>query len=57
MTFEQLTIKAQNILSMESEAVSMMNGTDTDHTLATCAFLAECRAARQAIYSHPAWKA
>jgi hypothetical protein len=55
MSFDQLTIQARNILAMESEAVRMLDGTDTDHVLATMTFLDECRKVRQSIYSHPAW--
>ena len=57
MSFDQLTIQAQNILNMESEAVRMLEGTDTDHVLATITFLDECRKVRETIYSHPAWAA
>jgi hypothetical protein len=57
MTFDQLTIIARDILAHESAAVALLEGTDTDHVLATVAFLDDCREAREAIYQHPAWKA
>lgn len=55
--FADLIIRVQNIQAMESEAVRMMEGSNTDHILATMDFLSDCRKVRESIYAMPAWKA